>query len=229
MDCEGFRERMLDVLYDEADEETARLVAEHGETCQTCRDELEGLREVRGTLQAWALPRMRGPVRRFGPPRAFWVLAAAAALVLAVGGAIALSDLSLTFERGPIVVHLGPVVEARPAVAEAPLPTVALPAMTRPAPAPEPVQPVAVRLSPSEREALLRDVAAMIQQSEARQVVAMQTGMTRFEERVALQRRYDWARISAGLSYLDGRTGQQMARTTELMGHVLQVSNKGER
>jgi hypothetical protein len=32
--------------------------------------------------------------------------------------------------------------------------------------------------------------------------------------------------VSAGFSYLEGRTGLQVARTTELMGHVLQASQK---
>jgi glycosyltransferase involved in cell wall biosynthesis len=45
-------------------------------------------------------------------------------------------------------------------------------------------------------------------------------------ERAEAQRRYDLARVSAGLSYLDGKTGQQVARTTELMGYVLQASQK---
>ena len=32
--------------------------------------------------------------------------------------------------------------------------------------------------------------------------------------------------MSAGLSYLEGKTGLQDARTTELMGHVLQASQE---
>jgi hypothetical protein len=31
----------------------------------------------------------------------------------------------------------------------------------------------------------------------------------------------DLARVAAGLSYLDGQHGQQIARTNELMGYVL--------
>jgi hypothetical protein len=30
------------------------------------------------------------------------------------------------------------------------------------------------------------------------------------------------------LSYLDGKSGQHMARTTELMGYMLQTSNRRE-
>jgi hypothetical protein len=32
--------------------------------------------------------------------------------------------------------------------------------------------------------------------------------------------------MSAGLAYLDGKAGLQAARTTELVGHVLQASQK---
>jgi hypothetical protein len=32
------------------------------------------------------------------------------------------------------------------------------------------------------------------------------------------------ARVAASLSYLDGRHGQQLARTNELMGYVLEAS-----
>jgi hypothetical protein len=34
------------------------------------------------------------------------------------------------------------------------------------------------------------------------------------------------ARVAASLSYLDGRHGQQLARTNELMGYVLAASQK---
>jgi hypothetical protein len=43
------------------------------------------------------------------------------------------------------------------------------------------------------------------------------------------QRRVDLARVAAGLSYLDGRHGQQLARTNELMGYVLEAASLEER
>jgi hypothetical protein len=36
----------------------------------------------------------------------------------------------------------------------------------------------------------------------------------------------DLARVAAGLSYLDGRHGQQLARTNELMGYVLEAASQ---
>ena len=66
----------------------------------------------------------------------------------------------------------------------------------------------------------------MIRQSEARQDVRVMARLAALSERAETQRRYDLARVSAGLSYLEGKTGQDMVRTTELMGQVLQASQK---
>ena len=41
-----------------------------------------------------------------------------------------------------------------------------------------------------------------------------------------MRRRVDMAQVAASLSYLDGRHGEQLARTNELMGYVLQASQK---
>jgi hypothetical protein len=60
--------------------------------------------------------------------------------------------------------------------------------------------------------------------SEARQVERLDTRLAGWEERVDAQRRVDMARVAASLSYLDGRHGEQLARTNELMGYVLEAS-----
>ena len=54
----------------------------------------------------------------------------------------------------------------------------------------------------------------------------LSASLTDLTARAETQRRLDMARVSAGLSYLDGRTGQQVARTTELMGYLLQASQQ---
>jgi hypothetical protein len=59
---------------------------------------------------------------------------------------------------------------------------------------------------------------------EARQVERLDTRLAGWEERADAQRRVDMARVAASLSYLDGRHGQQLARTNELMGYVLETS-----
>jgi hypothetical protein len=74
--------------------------------------------------------------------------------------------------------------------------------------------------------AALADVHRLIRESEARQAVLFDAGLRTLAERSEAQRRDDMAQMTAGLSYLEGRTGLQVARTTELMGHVLQASQR---
>jgi hypothetical protein len=66
----------------------------------------------------------------------------------------------------------------------------------------------------------------MVRQSEARQEAKVSARLLAMSENAETQRRYDLARVSAGLSYLDGKTGQDVVRTTELMGQVLQASQQ---
>jgi hypothetical protein len=75
-------------------------------------------------------------------------------------------------------------------------------------------------------DAMFVKVQDLIRQSELRQAAALNASLSDLSERTDAQRRYDLARVSAGLSYLDGKTGQNVARTTELMGYVLQASQK---
>jgi hypothetical protein len=220
MDCETFRERMLDVLYDEADGDTAESVAAHAAACAACAEELAGLREVRASLKSWTLPRLPRTVRRVAPPRYFWAAAAAAVLAVGLGGAAGLAGLEMKVDRGPLTVRLGRSPQAVAPVASQPMIAETMP-----------LQPVNVGETTAPRivdEAVLRRVEQLIRQSEMRQRTAYEMSLASLEQRTTLQRRYDLARISAGMSYLDGRTGQHMARTTELMGQILQVSNRRE-
>ena len=79
--------------------------------------------------------------------------------------------------------------------------------------------------APGDGRLLLARVEQMIRESEARQAQQMQTSLARLDQRTEAQRRYDLARVAASLAYLDGRNGQQVARTTELMGYVLEASH----
>jgi hypothetical protein len=86
----------------------------------------------------------------------------------------------------------------------------------------------ALPVSAASDPACTRMAAQLVRASEARQMQWMQTRISELNAQSAAQRRYDLARISASLAYLDGRSGQQLARTSELMGQVLRVSDKGE-
>ncbi len=93
------RERLIGYLYDDCDARERRDVEQHLESCPSCREEIQGLRQVRSDLLAWAVPETPGIWRPIAPPMPQvwwrevpgWALAAAAGLALVAGltGAVA--------------------------------------------------------------------------------------------------------------------------------------------
>jgi hypothetical protein len=225
MDCSGLRDDLLDVLYGEASPETRRRIDAHVKTCSPCRDELAALRDVRADLQSWKAPEMRPFLPRRSPLRAPLWLATAAALLLATGGLVGLSGSELRYEEGRLSFRLGsapsePALEKALAAQEARHQQEM--AELRALLVAEP-QPAAATQGD---EALLRRMADMIKDSEERQSRRAEAKLASLADRAENRRRYDLARISAGLAYLDGKNGQHLSRTTELMGYVLEASQK---
>lgn len=222
MDCKAVRDDMLDVLYEEATPEARGRYEEHEAGCAVCREEMAALRALRGRLASWRLPTAGSPPSPAGRrlPRFVQGLAWAAGLVLALGAGARLAGLSFEFQKGPFTVRLGGQTRAafdaslRMALAEQQ-------AMYR-------RDVAALRASlaapPTEPTLLIQSVRDLIRESETRQADAFESRLAAIEERAEARRRYDLARISAGLSYLDGKAGQQAARTTELVSYVLQAS-----
>jgi hypothetical protein len=216
MGCERISEERLqadkmDALYGEADAEArARLEAHLGE-CEACREELAALARIRKDLQAWRLPRRASaPVRRgvFVPT---W-LAAAAALLLGVGLGLSASG----------------YFSLRRAVLEQSARAQALEERQRQTT--QALQAALARTTATRFEdaALLTHVDARLdlklRESEARQARQLELRLGDFGARSQAQRRVDLARVAEGLSYLDGRHGQELARTNELMSYVLDTS-----
>ncbi len=217
MDCDAFRDEMMDLLYEEASPAVVRRLDEHQAACRACRDELSSFRRLRRDLASWRTPPDVGRApRRLWSSRAY--LAMAAALLLLVTGALAVRGSELRYEQGRFAFRLGRVLE--PSAVSA-----ALAAQEERHRREIDALRAAVAASSSE-EATLRKVQRMIEESEARQATLVSAGLTRLEERTEARRQYDLAQVGAGLSYLDGKAGLQAARTTELMGHVLQASQK---
>lgn len=226
MDCSDVRDDLLDVLYGEADAETRQRLRTHQRECAACRDELAAMQRLRRDLAEWRAP--SEPSSRPAAP-SLWArlplprgLAAAAVLLLAAGGAVGLSGVEIQFEKGPVKVRFGrggQEGELRRLLAQEEERH-----RTDTAPAAVPVAETGA--SGAADELVLRRVEGLIRESEARQASVLRAGLLELSERTEAQRRYDLARVSAGLSYLDGKTGQQVARTTELMGYVLQASQK---
>ena len=216
MDCDGIRDDRLDVLYGEAGEAAARRVEAHHAVCAECRGEMAALRRVRGHLSHWRVP--EGP-RASAQAASSWRgpvgLAAAAGLLLALGAAVGIAGAEIRYDRGGLSVRFGRGngrdVDAEPRDREEQI------AALR-------AEGAAMR-SP-DHGPTLATVARMIRESEGRQDEARRASLREIRQRTESQRQYDLARVSAGLSYLDGKAGLQAARTTELMGHLLQASQK---
>jgi len=212
----------MDALYGEASPEALSRVEAHHAQCAACRQEFEDLRAVRGSLVAWRLPEtlVRGAAK---PARVSWPqgLAWAAGLLLALSGAIRLSGASIEWKSGPLNVRLGRAVAAEQITSLETRHQRELEEL-RSALASEQAR----RASAMNDEAILEKVRAIIRDNEAEQAQRMDAALERYAARSEAQRRYDLARVSAGLSYLDGKTGQHVARTNELMGYVLQASEK---
>jgi anti-sigma factor RsiW len=225
MDCVGLREDLLDVLYGEAGPETRRRVEAHMASCPACREEMTALRTVRSELQGWKTPVLRPLTLRrpplFGAPG----LAAAAAIVLLSVAALGLLGTEVRYDRDGFRVSFGRGGEPKWAEtyrAQALRQETEIQGLR--------AELAALRASGGGDSDLTQVVAQMIRDSEARQAQRIESAISGVAERVEARRRYDMARIGAGLAYLDGKNGQQFSRTAALMGHVLEASQKrGER
>jgi hypothetical protein len=89
------RERLIGYVYDECDAGERRIIEAHLESCETCREEIGGLRGVRTDLLAWDVPDHGSVWTPFVKARPTpwwrevpaWGLAAAASLMLLAGAA----------------------------------------------------------------------------------------------------------------------------------------------
>ena len=212
MACAEFRDVMLGVLYGEAPAADAAAWDAHQRGCVPCREEVRALRGLRRDLAQWTVPAGRGaPVS--APPRRW--LAAAAGLLAATAAALALAGAEVRVASGGVTIRIGAPEDETAALlrAQEERHRAALAAL-------------AARADASSPGLALDDVRRLIRESEARQAVLVDAGLRDLAERTDAQRRQDLAQISAGLSYVEGRAGLQVARTTELMGHVLQAAQQ---
>ena len=217
MDCADVRDDRLDALYGEASEQALRLVAAHHAECATCRSEFEALRGVRRRMAEWRLPQAEPAVarRRLHP---LVGLAAAAGLVVAAAAALRISGLAFEYNAGPVRVSAGGHAGTAELRAQQARVRADIDAMRTQLASMQPSG------QPALPESLLERVEQRLSASEERQAGRLRAELQGLAARSEAQRRYDLARVSAGLSYLDGKNGQQVARTNELMGYLLQAS-----
>ena len=198
MECDVYRDGMLDLLYGEASENTRRAVEAHQTACHACRLEFAAFRAMRQDLVSWKEPVERRLRRAVGWQP--WALAASLLLALAgTGGSLALA-------RGQRELRAQMQEQDRRHREEVGRPQASV--------------------APADLPGLRSVVQEMIEQSERRQGQRMEASLLALSQRTEAQRRYDMAQLSAGLSYLEGKAGLHAARTTELMGEVLLASQQ---
>ena len=201
----------LEVLYGEADVEVRERVRAHLELCPTCRDEMAALRGLRHDLAQWRLPQGRPALtpRGFVLPR--W-LAAAALFLLGFAATLGASG----------------YLSLRRALAEQQARADALDERQRDSQ--RTLEAALGRLPAAGSEALLAQVDARIDErlrtSQTAEQQRFERRLADWQESAAVRRRVDMAQVAASLSYLDGRHGEQLARTNELLGYFLQASQK---
>jgi hypothetical protein len=202
----------LDVLYGEADSAARARVSAHLETCAACREELGALAGLRRDLAQWRLPLARPSFTPRGVVVPSW-LAAAALVLLSFSATLGVSGY-LALRRGL------EAQEARAARLEQEQREARAAFEARLAAAP----------SGAGGLGLLAQVDARVDErlraSAEQQQERLERRLAQLAERAEVQRRVDRAEVAASLSYLDGRHGEQLARTNELMGYMLQASEK---
>jgi hypothetical protein len=206
----------MDVLYGEADSAVRERVAAHLAACPACREEMAALGALRRSLGAWRIPTARPGFTPRGLVLPRWL--AAAALVLVGFGATLGASGYLSLRRALAA------QEARAALLE-----------RQQGEAVRALQAALARASGTIGDAgpTLASLDARIDErvrtSERLQGERLERRLADWEERARVQRRVDMAQVAASLSYLDGRHGEQLARTNELMGYVLEASQKSQK
>jgi hypothetical protein len=244
--CEGMRDDIVALLYDDGDLAERTRARDHLASCVPCRAEYSELKGVRKELGAWSLPASTLVVSKEARVRWFpAALAAAAGLVLGIGIAI-LSRSTLTSPsseksfptasnqvpaRAPSSEGTEPRLvsydelqellqtqENRHQAQIAELRQFLVQASESAAPRESSLKTVS-NVSPAVIERLLRE-------SEARQTRLVEARLAGLKTQSDLQRQYDLAQIAAGLAYIDSRTGADAARTSELMKNLVRVTAK---
>ncbi len=206
----------MELLYGEADAEARAHVEAHLGECAACREEMAALGRVRRSLRAWTLEGARGagaavPARRLSP----W-LAAAAGLLLGLGVGVAFASLGDAAVRRELIAQEGRALEREERHREE---VAGLRAALAAPPSEDYGGALLGQVDERLDEALRRGLSAQDARTEAM--------FAEWSEQVEAQRRVDMARVAAGLSYLDGQHGQQVARTNELVSYVLDTTNGG--
>jgi hypothetical protein len=228
------KELLVSYLYDELDTRERESFRAHLASCADCRDEIAGLRTTQGHLSAWAPPepdlgfqiirrasaQPPAPRMRLNP---LWGLAAAAALVLAAGAALA--NIEVRYGSEGLVLRTGwsRTVDGSTSTAGAAAASgVATVDWKQRA---EALERRLTQLETSLQQTasapadadVLRRVSELIGQSEKRQERAMGVRLTQLNQDIDARRKIDLALIDQGLMRLQSTSGAELRQSRDLM------------
>jgi hypothetical protein len=245
---EAEKAALVEYLYGEIDDDARARVEAHLSACGECRLELDQMRGARAQLATWSVPQpelgfalISARERRQAAARRYWVpagLAAAAALILAAGAAIA--HLEIRYDDEGVSVRTGWGRPEAGAMAQVPVATPE-PARTRTMTASSEESPWRDELAALERRLrteftatpapaagptinqaeLLRRVQALIEESESRQRRELALRVAQVVRDFDTQRQSDLVRIQRGLGALEGSS----AADRQLLNYLMRVSN----
>lgn len=227
MQCKLFSDSMMDCLYGELDDAGQARFQEHLGLCAECRAEWEDLRGVRRDLGAWRLPELGARPFRFARPRRWLPVAAAATVILSIGASLAVSKPTIRHDGGGTQISFGSSTDIYVERLEHQLQAQEQRHQQELASLKAAVLARAAVPAAGDSSAGLEDVKRLIRDSELRLEQRFAVRLADWREQGEAQRRYDLARVAASLAYLQGENGQHMARTTELVGYMLDASQKG--
>ena len=251
----GDKSSLVAYLYGESEATQRQQVERHLAECTACAAELEALRAVRGTLEAWPPPEpalgfkiVQGECatpnvwRRFGLAPA-WPLAAAAVVVLAVAAAVA--QVEVRFGPNGFVVRTGWASAgdepergstAVTATADVLLPPSPAAPVLEPevspravaAPPDRPVAPADTRAAPPTivTEDFLGRVRLLIEESEKRQQRDFALHVAGVQQDFDMQRQSDLMQIEQRIGWIEGMTGAEIARQREYVDYLVRISQR---
>jgi hypothetical protein len=252
----GDKERLVTYVYAEDAAGERAAFERHLATCAGCAEEVRSLKDVRRELTGWQPPAASVHFRLAAQPQAvrplwrqpLWGLAAAATLLLAVGAAVA--NLDVRVGHGEVVIRTGWATPAAATAANAPAARAGIVPASASAPAAgeeawhAALKDLEARLRSDfarasttdaraaasggavNRQELLREVRALIGESEKRQEHQLALRMTDVVQDVEAQRRADLVRIEQNMGQIEGLTGAEAARQREMLNYLVRVSQR---
>jgi anti-sigma factor RsiW len=241
-------ELLLDYLYEEGDPAERIRIAQHLQQCAPCSVAVLELQSVRGLLAEWTPPETvlgfkvvqsdapapspaqmpsYAPVQK-GSRSLFWAQAAAAVCLFAAG--VGASQLRVEYANGALTVRSRAVEPAAVAQADTPVTHSGTDILLAPGAFQRVSNSTAPAASPertASADEVLGRVKALIDQSESRQQHELALRLQDVMRDYDAQRQADMRRVDQNFGQLEVQTGQEVARSREMLNSLVTVSQGG--